>query len=677
MTSKMQPLAMRSGSDSGSTTAVPNNDFTQKRTDVRNAMMNQATSNPAAGVNYDKMHKTLIAASNEVEVPMTAVSRSALEIICYAVETDFMLGAFPETNSSRIAVGKWSVEAFRRLFYHVPEELRTHPMFLPARAHSVSSLNAVFTLHTGATAILVSAIRKFLDGATQYEDARLLSAATQLKNENASADKIANVLATSATVRAYISAQTNDLRATLFAIKRKIERMDPLDLPTVKETQLYQKHQSWLNSTVEVSDPLPQDNAVPYMLLLVEVVELVWSTRQSSTFDLFEGVHAFFSVIGCAMKSASNKAAYQTLALTPDILAFGFDIGNAVKTYVSDVARHALTPSGRTDVKLQGATQRGVRRTQRLAAIFGTCPSRFNIMKMPMDDKMQFLIGLHNQEKEITMIEDKLQFSKKGAEGLSDAESMMWLLVLGREEIHEMSIGRNDLCTPALFGTLTGSDCSAFGGLKARLWSHHTAFPAWTPQLGVDNGPSAAFMFVKVPDPYVKKSLAAASKALTLNLSALNKLQNANLLLQGPTAAPTISILGDLGSPVSGAGLQTSGLLSPPGSTSTVNTTREDLNKMSLAQGKGTRLLPVRPIPAGTQVVIHADGSPTLLLDSPAQSEEVVPQLINIAQIVAYVEEHENDDVPDLEPHENLATLDIGDSSSGNQSEVDVESDEN
>jgi len=257
----------------------------------------------------------------------------------------------------------------------------------------------------------------------------------------------------------------------------KIDNNSAFSLPTEKELKLVEKHSLWLNNSSGLEDEyLPNDNAVPYTLMLVEIVECVYKTSVSGIDNLVPAVDKFFQIAGAALQSQSNTSAYKTLATTPDSPEGSYNPGLAIRNYVSDGSRNARNVLANGDLKLLQCTQRSVRRLYRLCAVTTTGRGPFSLLNLPTKVMVGELIALKTKEVAIAAAIKKADKIGVGVEGLSDAESMTWLMVNGRGELWEYATGRNDLSVPALVGGIVGLQTSAFGGLKPRSWAHVSPF---------------------------------------------------------------------------------------------------------------------------------------------------------------------------------------------------------
>jgi len=342
----------------------------------------------------------------------------------------------------------------------------------PMEPQSESDLIKFLGFDAKMAEMLASAINKWIKDANTYEKARQQSAILQLKNADVPQSEIDAVVSNPAELRKFIQEQKRVLENQLNQIKHKVLKQHPMDLPTAKEVSLYAKHKSWFEGGDSSEDnPYPNDNAVVYSFLIIEIMVVLKKHAIDKTIELWKSYEAFCHIFSNASKNDSNNKAWLTLSSCPDFPAGNVNVGAAMREYVTDAKRCAKSIKSQNAPKLQSGLQRGPRRTDRIVAISIQCTSQFTILNLEGLKMVQNLVMLYKREEMARVAIAAAKTVQKGAEGLSDAESIAWLTCLGRVSMLPIATGRTDCSLPKLVGKLVNVDVSAFADLPPRTWS--------------------------------------------------------------------------------------------------------------------------------------------------------------------------------------------------------------
>jgi len=425
---------------------------------------------------------------------------SQLKHLCQLVDNGFKLDKFPDADASFAESGQWVKQQYLNLFNVDQKSGKIEDVLNPIEPQDQTQL-ADFLAHDAKMAqIYASAIQKWLKDASTYEEARRRSAALQLKNADVPDGEAAAIINNPEELRRFIQDSRGTLVNQLNIIKQKLLTPNPMNLPTPKELELYNKHKKWFeNASQDDNNPYPNDNAVVYSFLIMEIFQLlkenasknaqsitimeVKSDDSSSSsassavpvvapvLNLWLAYEGFCTVFMNANKNDSNNKAWITLASCPDFDVAGVNVGKAMREYVSDQVRTKKSGKSTQAPKLQSGLQRGPRRTERICAISIHCYSQFTILNVDGKRLVENLIILYNREEIASAAVKAAKTIKPGAVGLSDAESIAWLTGLGRVEMLGIATGRNDCSLPKLVGKLVNIDVAAFATLEARRWA--------------------------------------------------------------------------------------------------------------------------------------------------------------------------------------------------------------
>jgi len=388
------------------------------------------------------------------------------------VVNGFKLEEFPDADASIPVVGKWVKKQYLDLYKCEGDQKTIDNILDPVEPQQEPELRKMLGYDAKFAEMLASAINKWIKNADTYETARKQSALLQLKNADVPDDEINALINNPAELRKFIQESKKQLETTLAKANAKVNAKNPMDMPTLKEKLLVEKHKSWFNVADAGEDnPYPNDNAVVYSFLIIEIFQLLVANKVDATFDLWKAYESFCHVFSSAAKNDSNTKAWTNLGTCEDFKSNGINVGKAMREYVTDKKRCAKSAKSTLSPQLQSGLQRGPRRLDRIVSISIVTESPFTILNLDNDQFIKQLILLYKREALAKIAVAAAKTIKKGAEGLSDAESMAWVSCLGRQSLLPIILGRNDCSLPKLVGSLVNVDVSAYADLKARSWS--------------------------------------------------------------------------------------------------------------------------------------------------------------------------------------------------------------
>jgi len=386
--------------------------------------------------------------------------------------TGHSISPWPQIDAGKDVVGRWCIDKLNGLFTQATALFRNHYCFDQCIATTPGAVTAILAAKPGVTPIFASAINKFLATATKYQDSRIASARVQLANEGISPADIDAFVADPALVRQYIAQQRELLRDQLEEIDRKMTLRSAMEIVTVKESELFEKHRHWFEGGAGLDDEyLPNDNAVAYTLQLYEIIENLHVAGANTEASLRDALTVFCAIFENAINAESNTKAWHTLSNCPSHIVDGVDIGSIMRDYVSFAARTTLQAAAKGEKKLLAGHIRSVRRLMRMASVFVTGNGIYSIMNLRGNALYENIIELARREAVTKAAVEAATKIGAGAAGLSDAESISWLVILGRHNLGEHAVGRNDLSFPVLVGTLVAVNTGGFANLAARDWA--------------------------------------------------------------------------------------------------------------------------------------------------------------------------------------------------------------
>jgi len=420
--------------------------------------------------------------------------------LCGLVDTGFRLEEFPGPEASIPVMGKWVKKQYLSLCKAVGASKMLEDVLDPIVPQSEDELTQFLSHDPKMTELLASAISKWLKDANTYEQARQGSIVKQLSKANVPDQDIQDLINNPMESRKFIQEQRAVLVNQLTQIQRKIQANNPLQLATLKEKELLEKHSKWFGKeSADEENPYPNDNVVVYTLLFVEVFMIIKANDtiasekkakqkkdleekgaiepevtmmdKQADYSLWSAFEMFSQIFMNAKANDSDNKVWSNLKDCPDYHHAGFNVGKAIKDYVGDQIRCAKSMKANSAPKLQSGLQRGPRRLDRMISITVPCTSQFTILNLDGVKLVQNLVELYNREQVAQNAVNNAMSIQKGAEGLSDAESIAWLCCLGRQRMLPFATGRNDCSFPKLVGGLVNIDVTAFADLPPRPWS--------------------------------------------------------------------------------------------------------------------------------------------------------------------------------------------------------------
>lgn len=398
--------------------------------------------------------------------------KAQIKDLCAMVIAGFRLDAFPDADASFAEVGSW-VSKQMKLFVHYM--IRINPNHEALRIPQSPNPDYVRNLVRSNEAfktIVISSVRKFLQSASTYAQQRQISAQKQLRNQGRSADEIKTVLEDPNSVREFVQQQRLQLVDQLTRIKGKMDSNDPLNLLTEKERKLWDKHSVWFSSNeYDDSSYLPNDNAVPYVFLILEVIQMLHQSHFTHLNELFDAYCGFCTVIMNAMNNESMSRAWKTVGTMPDHFVHGVNVGEVVRQYVGDATRTKIAARAVDNPALQTCTQRSIMRAERFCALSIPCKSPWTIMNLDVDDALRHLVDLHARERTTRADINQANNINSGIEAVSNAEAMCWYIFQDRFNLLPVLTGRNDISVPKLVKEFVGDAVKGLGDLPARKYS--------------------------------------------------------------------------------------------------------------------------------------------------------------------------------------------------------------
>jgi hypothetical protein len=319
----------------------------------------------------------------------------------------------------------------------------------------------------GAAEFVTAMVKNWYEAANQYDNNRKQSAVVQLRNAGASATDIDSVLNDPMLLRQFISEQRRDLMDKLSKIVNKMSYRDPMDLPTQKDLELFAKHESWfMNGAVDDNEYYPNDGAVSYTYLIVELVNLIKNAGVTGVMPVWNTFHYILKIMNANLTNQSSRKGWTLLAQFPDHTYNGFNVSTLIRSYVTDQTRN-ISPQD----KQSSPFGRSPLRIMRIAQCLCDCNGPFSLMNAPVERALPTIMNVYSIEQEIKDLTANASFISEGAEGLFIAFTVTWLLALDRQTIMADVTGRNDLSVPKLLESITNLSMPGHLDLRARKWA--------------------------------------------------------------------------------------------------------------------------------------------------------------------------------------------------------------
>lgn len=395
-----------------------------------------------------------------------------LKHLAKIVENGFKLDPFPDRNAGFREMGEWTHNQYLNICSMVNDDSSLPDVVNPPKALDRIDVAAIINKNQKCATILASAIRKWLSDASAYEANRIQSATKQMRNNGESEDAIRRLVGDKEALRRYIHAQRSTLLLNLSQAKELEEKDDVFNLPDTKQSELLVTHSNWFNKAEAVEDnPYPNDNAVPYTILILEIMILISKHGGSKKGNLWVAYTKFLTIFLNQAQKESNTKAWTKMKTIRDFVVEGYNIGAAMVEYTTNVSRNQESDKASQSKKLNSALQVTVRRLLRIGALSQECTNQFTILNLEGDELIDAIVELNAREERAEVAIRAANNIQPGADGLRDSEWFLWTIILNRKNLLPILMGCNHLTTPGLAGSLVGVDTSMFPALQPRPWA--------------------------------------------------------------------------------------------------------------------------------------------------------------------------------------------------------------
>jgi hypothetical protein len=418
----------------------------------------------------------LIRTLNNVSIAPTEENQRILKVLAEVVEKGFRLDPWPDKDASFQQTGEFYTRSLDMLIDAVGSQLDNSAAATTCTAQTVGELSAFMNASTGLQTMINNVGTKFMENATKYEESRKSSARKQMGNDGNTPAEIDEVVSDSTKLRRFIQERRAELTAKLIELEVRHQNGRLEEKLTKGEEALLMHHRSWLHSTdFNPDEYLPNDNAVPYLLFVVDMLTVIQNTGDAHATGLHDAYLETMRVFMIMVGRDSYSRTWDSLSELKSQTHGSYDVGEALKAWGSDVKRTAQSDKSVGDIKLQSSTQRTVMRTVRFACVTIHTQNVHTVMNLPAIEAAPQLVRLFGIESQITSLLSTTGALGRGNEGFSAVESMIWLYIIGRGTLFEPVWGRNDLSVPKLIASVSGGDVQGLGDLTARPWSWSAA----------------------------------------------------------------------------------------------------------------------------------------------------------------------------------------------------------
>jgi hypothetical protein len=238
-------------------------------------------------------------------------------------------------------------------------------------------------------------------------------------------------------------------------------------MATDKDIAMLNKHEEWFRKGgVDDEEWYPNDGAVHYPLLIVEILCMLKLAGYDTTTKLTDAVRYFMAICHNAMNKQSYRAGWKQLSQMPAVMFHGIDIGAVIRNYASDPTRNIAdqdqqsSPFGRAPMRIA-----------RIAEVLFGRKGAFTVLNAPLSGQMDELLKMKDLEDTIKSLSVDAKFIKQGAEGLFISFSIAWLIVLERRSLFYSITGRNDQSVPQILKNTVNVSMSAYADLPPRGWA--------------------------------------------------------------------------------------------------------------------------------------------------------------------------------------------------------------
>jgi hypothetical protein len=427
--------------------------------------------------NPDKKVKNIIEETNRIHHRLDEdMSNGALNLMVMAIYLEPIMSDWPSPDDrfeqrGEIFAGMYSQLYACALALTVDEdELVPTEFFDVPNGPSENILEAMSSVD-GGEELISQALNLFIESAGAYADQRKASTIAQMLNMGYSEREIADMNIDAAFCKEFVNEMRQELMVTLTELHDALQSPETAEMLTDKQLALYAKHKKWFSADdMATGDPMPNDNATPYLLHLVKIAMIIHNAFSWNPVDTVKNVIVMLSHMHGIMMSGSASDVKMLLTKSSNLVISGAPISKMITkllthenyfTFPIDDANTALLLSN------------SLLTPGRLMTINSTLlgmagPS--TILNLPVKVATKHLVELYKKEQRIQELYKSTKFVKKTSEKQSKAISLAWLYAIGRHNTAICYTGRNDMAFPTLASKLKdGSELNP--SLKPREWS--------------------------------------------------------------------------------------------------------------------------------------------------------------------------------------------------------------
>jgi hypothetical protein len=434
--------------------------------------MASAATHVADGTNYALKTKQLIQRVSQIpghEDPLSITAMQNLTAMAYLYP---IIPEFPPLDATLVVNGKslskWhtKVQAAAKTFNRADTFVYSAGDADPAAFVAVLRAGTS-ELVPGAAEFASDMVKAWIETANTYQAQRVSSAVLQMTNANATKADINALIKDPIALREFIASQRRGLIARLTEILYKVNHPDPKNMANPKELELLKQHSHWFpDQAMDDSEYMPNDGAVPYPMLFVEMIYMLRSAGAKNPVHAWKCFLMMAEIFHGNMKSQSARVAWGVLAAMGDYSYLDVNIGAVIRTYCSDEKRN-IEPQ----VKIASPMGRGPLRIARLVQCCLGFDGPFSILNYPVATIIKELMKLRTLEDAIIENGGKAETINTEVTDLRIAFTIGWYFALDRTSIFCVITGRNDLAVPKILESITNLNMSAFEDCKPREWS--------------------------------------------------------------------------------------------------------------------------------------------------------------------------------------------------------------
>ena len=421
--------------------------------------------------------KQLISSNNAIRHAPPAINGAALNAIIKVVEAGYRMKHFKIGNSTITSTGEFILQELQALAEHLPIQT-DGSSFINGADKTGEVVLQELVKHPNGVDASKDMIDKFKENAKKYEDNRQRSARTQLQNDGVPDDLIDKLVSNSDALREFIRNRRDLLKHRLKSIFQHSSNTNSSGLVTSKDKTLYEKHSKagnqfqWFDPNDDFEDNYyPNDGAVPYLLMLLDLVSSIkdfqWPSSSKAATDVGLVVKAAHSLL----LSDSINRVVRKIQTSTSLRIAGVEMAKFLKAYFLDPDR-SMPPSLSGDQKkLAHPLYRTPLRFLRMASGFFGLSGGFSVANLPAKALVAAAMDLYKHEKEVARLVKKSDKCSEGAQDFFVSLSVLWSAVLGQSSYLQCLHGRNDLSAPVMLQAALGGTLKGFGNLRARDWA--------------------------------------------------------------------------------------------------------------------------------------------------------------------------------------------------------------